>query len=49
MSEERLSFLDVLNPVNIEARYPPQRFRQLEALAVERCGKMIQKPEMLYL
>ena len=49
MSEEQLSFLDVLSPLNIEARYPLQKSRLLESLTVERCEKMIQETEALYL
>ncbi len=49
MGEERLSLLDVLSPLNIEARYPLQKSRLLESLTVERCEKMIQETEALYL
>lgn len=49
MSEEQLSLLDVLSPLNIEARYPLQKSRLLESLTAERCEKMIQETEALYL
>ena len=49
MSEEQLSLLDVLSPLNIEARYPLQKSRLLASLTVERCEKMIQETEALYL
>ena len=49
MSEEQLSLLDVLSPLNIEARYPLQKSRLLESLTVERCENMIQETEALYL
>ena len=49
MSEEQLSLIDLLSPLNIEARYPLQKSRLLESLTVERCEKMIQKTEALYL
>ena len=49
MSEEQRSLLDLLSPLNIEARYPLQKSRLLESLTVERCEKMIQKTEALYL
>lgn len=41
--------MDVLSPLNIEVRYPLQKSRLLESLTVERCEKMIQKTEALYL
>lgn len=49
MDEEQLSFLDVLSPLNVEARYPLQKSRLLESLTIERCEKMIQETEALYL
>lgn len=49
MSEKQLSLLDVLSPLNVEARYPLQKSRLLESLTVERCEKMIQDTEALYL
>ena len=49
MSEEQLSLLDVLSPLNIEARYPLQKSRLLESLTVERCENMIQETEALHL
>ena len=49
MNEEQLFLLDVLSPLNIEARYPLQKSRLLESLTVERCEKMIQETEALYL
>lgn len=49
MSEEQLSLLDMLSPLNIEARYPLHKSRLLESLTVERCEKMIQEMEALFL
>lgn len=49
MDEKQLSFLDVLSPLNVEARYPLQKSRLLESLTIERCEKMIQETEALYL
>lgn len=49
MDEEQLSFLDVLSPLNVEARYPLQKSRLLESLTIERCERMIQETEALYL
>lgn len=49
MSEKQLSLLDMLSPLNIEARYPLHKSRLLESLTVERCEKMIQETEALFL
>ena len=49
MSEEQLSLLDMLSPLNIEARYPLHKSRLLESLTVEHCEKMIQETEALFL
>ncbi len=49
MSEEQLSLLDMLGPLNIEARYPLHKARLLESLTVERCEIMIQETEALFL
>ena len=49
MSKEQLSLLDVLSPLNVEARYPLQKSRLLESLTIERSEKMIQETEALYL
>lgn len=37
MSEEQLDLLDMLSPLNIEARYPLQKERLLASLTVSRC------------
>ncbi len=49
MSEEQLAVLDILSPLNIEARYPMHKARLLESLTVERCETMIQETEALFL
>ena len=49
MSEEQLSLLDVLSPLNIEARYPRHRERLLASLTPERCERMIRETEALFL
>lgn len=48
MSEEQLDLLDMLSPLNIEARYPLQKERLLASLTVSRCEQMIQETEALY-
>ena len=49
MTEEQLSFLDMLSPLNIEARYPLHRARLLESLTPVRCETLIQETEALFL
>lgn len=48
MSEEQLSLLDLLGPLNIEARYPVHKSKLMTSLTVERCETMIQETEALY-
>ena len=45
MDERQLALLDVLNPLNVEARYPLHKSRLLESLTVERCSQMIEETE----
>lgn len=47
MSEEQLSLLDLLSPMNIEARYPMYKERLLGSLTEEKCGTMIQETEAM--
>lgn len=47
MGEEQLSLLDVLNPLNIEARYPVNKERLLDSLTETRCENMIRETEAL--
>lgn len=49
MSEGQLGLLDMLSPLNIEARYPLHKSKLMESLTVERCTKMIADTEALYL
>lgn len=48
MSEEQLSLLELLSPLNIEARYPVHKSTLMASLIVERCETMIQETEALY-
>lgn len=48
MSEEQLSLLDLLSPLNIGARYPVHKSKLMASLTVERCETMIQETEALY-
>ncbi|MDR1735360.1 MAG: HEPN domain-containing protein [Oscillospiraceae bacterium] len=47
MSEEQIKFLEYLNPLNIEARYPEFRQRLLSVLSVERCRRIMAETEDL--
>lgn len=48
MSEEQLQLLDVLSPLNVEARYPVHKSMLLQSLSAERCQKLISETEALY-
>lgn len=45
MTEEQLSLLDMLSPMNIEARYPMPKERLLSSLTEDKCKAMIQETE----
>ena len=47
LSQEQLSLLDVLNPLNIEARYPVNKDLLLRSLPPERCEELIRETEVL--
>ena len=49
MSEDQLELLDILSPLNIEARYPLHRERLMQSLTLERCKELLHKTEVLYL
>lgn len=48
MSEEQLSLLDLLSPLNIEARYPLHKSKLMASLTADRCEMMIKETEALY-
>lgn len=48
MSEQQFSLLDLLSPLNIEARYPLHKSKLLASLTEERCAAMIEETEALY-
>lgn len=48
MTETQLSLLDLLSPLNIEARYPLHRERLMATLTQERCREMISETEVLF-
>lgn len=41
MNEDQLDFIDVLEPLNIEARYPSYKERLMASLTAERCKIII--------
>ena len=47
MDEGQLALLDMLSPLNIEARYPLHKSMLLGSLTVERCAAMIKETEAL--
>ncbi len=47
MSEEQLSLLDILSPLNVEARYPLNKDKLLRSLTESRCENLIRKTEDL--
>jgi HEPN domain-containing protein len=48
-SEEQNDFMDMLEPLNIEARYPTARDKLIQSLNRERCQFIIENTEALYL
>jgi len=48
-SEELIDFLDILEPLNIEARYPSYKERLLKSLTKERCEFILENTKMLKL
>ncbi|MDE6786400.1 MAG: HEPN domain-containing protein [Muribaculaceae bacterium] len=47
MSEEQLDFIDLLEPLNIEARYPSYKERLLKSLDNEKCNQIIEETDKL--
>ena len=47
-SEEQKGFIDILEPLNIEARYPSDKEELLRSLTHEKCGNIIIKTGELY-
>ena len=45
MNDEQKDFLDIITPLNIEARYPTQKKQIFEALNKERCNEIVIKTE----
>lgn len=47
MSEEQLDFIDELEPLNIEARYPSYKERLMKSLTEDRCKELIRQTNEL--
>ncbi len=47
MSEEQTDFIDELEPLNIEARYPSFKERLMKSLTADRCKKLIEQTDKL--
>lgn len=49
MSEQQLDFIDILEPLNIEARYPSYKERLMKSLTVESCLELLRRTDELRL
>ncbi len=49
LTESQKEFLDILEPLNIEARYSTYKENLLKTLTNERCKEIVQKTEELFL
>ena len=47
MSEEQMDFIDELEPLNIEARYPSYKERLMKSLTSDRCKDLIEQTDKL--
>lgn len=47
MSEEQTDFVDELEPLNIEARYPSDKERLMKSLTADRCENLIEQTDKL--
>lgn len=49
MTDEQKDFLDIISPLNIEARYPTQKQDIFETLNMEKCKNIVNKTEEMIL
>ncbi len=49
MSEEQTAFIDRMEPLNIESRYPEYKATLIKNLTADKCNKMIKKTDELRL
>lgn len=47
MDDEQLDFIDMLEPLNIEARYPSYKERLMKSLNVVRCKELLKQTDEL--
>jgi HEPN domain-containing protein len=47
LSEEQKDFIDMLEPLNIETRYPTYKEQLLKSLTKERCTEILEKTRIL--
>ena len=47
MPEEQTDFIDTLEPLNIEARYPSYKERLMKSLTPDRCKELIEQTDKL--
>lgn len=47
LSESQKDFIDIIEPLNIEARYPSQKERLLRSLTPEKCEEIIESTKSL--
>ncbi|MCM1490647.1 MAG: HEPN domain-containing protein [Muribaculum sp.] len=47
MTDEQLDFIDALEPLNIEARYPSYKERLMKSLNFDRCEELLKKTDEL--
>ena len=48
MTEDQKDTMDIIEPLNIEARYPTHKEKLIQTFNYERCKDIIQKTEVLY-
>ena len=48
MTEDQKDNIDLIEPLNVAARYPTHKEKLLQTLNYERCKEIIQKTEALY-
>jgi hypothetical protein len=49
LSDEQKDLMDLLEPLNIEARYPTVKDKLMKSLSENKCRQLIEKTEVLYL
>ena len=48
MTEEQLDFIDMMMPLNIEARYPSYKDELFKTLTAERCRYIVETTKMIF-